>query len=667
MARGEQQSSNESSINVAIRLRPLNNRELSSTNLADRAWRAIPETNSIIQLESAPSLKGISSPSSVRRSSSSLFTYDRAFGEDTTTRDVYDGVAKCIVDGVVSGLNGTIFAYGQTSSGKTYTMQGRKGMENEGGEEGIIQMAARDIFGHVADHPDREYLIRTSFLEIYNEQVRDLLSQNERESLAVREDPKRGVVVNCKEVVVTDLESLLNVLHDGEKNRQVAFTNMNATSSRSHTIFRVTIESREGIDDVDSDDEGGAVLISTLNLVDLAGSESVKHTGATGQRQREGGKINQSLLTLSQVISTLASSKKQFVNYRDSKLTRLLQSSLSGNALMSVICCATPSCNHIEETKSTLKFASRAKLVKMKAEKNEVIDDRALIKRLQKELFRLRNEMEEQQKELKKQRGEEKVNPVEEDDVEDKLNFLKSMILNGAFEDDFNSPGKANKRRRPSLLAESLPPTPAVRPLKNKRKSGDTLSTSMYCSTTPSMDMFNYNDHHNVSLTFCSPTKVSNPSVLSPDPVILFSDSVNHFGSPDLLRKSSEQQLTSENSILKKALACKSEEIAELQRQLQMRLWDVNTLKEENNELKESLMTSSTTELKQYKKYDLFQMLLHRILDVALIFFLCMPSLATLPMVTLGAIFGKWVSPLLQTLADSMYYTVSTNTIESDE
>eukprot|EP00586_Coscinodiscus_wailesii_P022531 CAMPEP_0172518786 /NCGR_PEP_ID=MMETSP1066-20121228/291023_1 /TAXON_ID=671091 /ORGANISM="Coscinodiscus wailesii, Strain CCMP2513" /LENGTH=490 /DNA_ID=CAMNT_0013301233 /DNA_START=66 /DNA_END=1537 /DNA_ORIENTATION=- len=476
MAREEPQI-NQSSINVAIRLRPLNNRESSSSkDNEDRAWRALPETNSIVQLVSTPK-KASSSPklssttSPVKdpfcpavsipqgggggNSSSVLFTFDRTFGEDATTEDVYNSVAKGIVNGVVSGINGTIFAYGQTSSGKTFTMQGSQEdneIDGNPSRDGIIQMAARDIFAHVSSNhhdPHREYLVRISFLEIYNEQVRDLLSKNnEGESLAVREDPKQGVVVNCTEVVVTDLASLLNVLRDGEKHRQVASTNMNETSSRSHTIFRVTIESREVVekddddscddeggvgayfdfefgrfaiesrevvekDDDDScDDEGGSVLISTLNLVDLAGSESVKHTGATGQRQREGGMINQSLLSLSQVINTLASSKKQFVNYRDSKLTRLLQPSLSGNALMSIICCVTPSRHHIEETKSTLKFAARAKLVKVKAQKNEVIGVRVLVKRLQKEMTKLRKDMEEQKKKLKKQRRELKLNGV---------------------------------------------------------------------------------------------------------------------------------------------------------------------------------------------------------------------------------------------------------------
>jgi centromeric protein E len=252
--------------------------------------------------------------------------------------------------------------------------------------------------------------------------------------LAVREDPHRGVFVDSNETIVASASDLLGVLFEGERNRSVASTEMNERSSRSHTIFRITVESRPGgkeeeedgmekgmrrrmkrrkeedgddaggeeddDDDVDGDDDDGdgdgdgddgkregPVRVSTLNLVDLAGSESVRHTGATGDRQKEGGKINRSLLTLSRAIGSLgennsgniggggASQPQRHVNFRDSKLTRILQPSLEGNAMMAVICCATPSEMYLEETRSTLQFASRAKLVKTRAQVNEIVDD----------------------------------------------------------------------------------------------------------------------------------------------------------------------------------------------------------------------------------------------------------------------------------------------------
>jgi centromeric protein E len=275
-------------------MRPLNTKESN----ANRVWKVLPKYHSVTQTTNN------GQPLPERVTGRTFFTFDKTFGEDADTIGVYDSVAKGIVESVVSGLNGTIFAYGQTSSGKTFTMQGsgsiEEGYTNGGG--GIVHMAANDIFSHVQNTPDRIFLIRASFIEIYNEEVRDLLGENA--VLAVREDPRRGVFVNSVEEIVTDFEGLLHILFAGEKNRAVASTGMNERSSRSHTIFRITIESRTKTEEFDENDMGasnsslpidddGAVLISTLNLVDLAGSESVRHTGSTGERQKEGGKINQ--------------------------------------------------------------------------------------------------------------------------------------------------------------------------------------------------------------------------------------------------------------------------------------------------------------------------------------------------------------------------------------
>ena len=214
-------------------------------------------------------------------------------------------------------------------------------------------------------------------------------------TLTVREDKQRVFFVNSSESIVTSMDSLLSVLQVGENNRGVAATEMNERSSRSHTIFKITVESRlkqakkcgeETKEDAMRNADcghGSAVRVSTLNLVDLAGSESVRRTGATGDRQKEGRKINTSLFTLSQVITSLGQ-KVTHVPYRDSNLTRILQPSLSGNARMAVICCATPS--ELEETRSTLQFASSFKLVKTHAQVDEIMDDKSLIRKLQREV-----------------------------------------------------------------------------------------------------------------------------------------------------------------------------------------------------------------------------------------------------------------------------------------
>ena len=282
---------------VAVRMRPLNQNEGNH----NRVWKVLPKYSSVTQTTKT------GHPLPERIQGRNFFTFDKTFNETVSTGEVYDSVAKDIVTSVVTGLNGTIFAYGQTSSGKTYTMQGSGSIkEGTSGSGGIVHMAAEDIFNNISKAQDRIFLVRASFLEIYNEEVRDLLS-NHSSTLQIREDPRRGVFVQSKEEIVTDFNTLLGILFQGESNRQFASTAMNERSSRSHTIFRITIESRkktaaedgEGSEDEsESENENrmseddGAVLVSTLNLVDLAGSESVRHTGATGDRQKEGGMIN---------------------------------------------------------------------------------------------------------------------------------------------------------------------------------------------------------------------------------------------------------------------------------------------------------------------------------------------------------------------------------------
>lgn len=269
-------------------MRPLNKAEGEKR----RIWKVLPKYNSVTQTTSN------GKPLSERVTGRTFFTFDKVFGEEIDTVQVYDSVAKGIVSSVVNGLNGTIFAYGQTSSGKTFTMQGSGSIEEGAASAGgVVHMAARDIFANIQSQPDRMFLVRASFLEIYNEEVRDLLSSS-NQTLQIREDPRRGVFVHSQEEMVTNFESLLRILFHGEKSRAIASTGMNERSSRSHTIFRITIESREKESDDDGDEYSssggdGAVRVSTLNLVDLAGSESVRHTGATGERQKEGGMINQ--------------------------------------------------------------------------------------------------------------------------------------------------------------------------------------------------------------------------------------------------------------------------------------------------------------------------------------------------------------------------------------
>jgi hypothetical protein len=220
---------------VAIRMHPLNANEVD----ANRIYRVSPQDSSVTQTTST------GQPLPERAEGRTVFTFDKTFDEDASNVHVYNNVAKGIVKNVATGLNGTIFAYRQTSSGKTFTMQGSGSIEEgySNGDKGVVHMAASDIFAHVQNTPSRMVVIRVSFIEIYNEEIRDLLGNNA--VFSVREDPRRGVFVNATEKEVTDFESLLGVLFSGEKNRAEAATGMNDGSSRSHTIIQITFESRE--------------------------------------------------------------------------------------------------------------------------------------------------------------------------------------------------------------------------------------------------------------------------------------------------------------------------------------------------------------------------------------------------------------------------------------
>ncbi|GIL68311.1 hypothetical protein Vafri_21594 [Volvox africanus] len=287
---------------------------------------------------------------------------------------------------MVNGFNSTVFAYGQTSSGKTHTMRGSHD------SPGIIPLAVSEAFSLIEANESREYLIRVSYMEIYNEDINDLLAP-ENVKLPIKEGPYGPYVCGLREDIVTSPEQVLELLTTGEANRHIGSTKMNEKSSRSHTIFRMVVESRAV--DAESDD-AGAVLVSALSLVDLAGSERVAKTGAEGIRMKEGTAINKSLLTLGNVINKLsegALATGGHIPYRDSKLTRILQPSLGGNAKTAIICAMTPAWCHREESHITLRFACRAKSVVNNAIVNEVLSDAAVLKRQAKEIEELKRQL----------------------------------------------------------------------------------------------------------------------------------------------------------------------------------------------------------------------------------------------------------------------------------
>ncbi|KAJ3677193.1 hypothetical protein LUZ60_002917 [Juncus effusus] len=353
-------------IYVAVRARPLSAEDAKSS-----PWRI--DANSI-----------------ALANQTTRFQFDRIFGEECKTEELYEARTKEIVASAVSGFNGTVFAYGQTSSGKTHTMKGSKT------EPGIIPMAINDLFNIIEKDVDREFLLRMSYMEIYNEDINDLLVPEHRK-LQVHENIERGIyVAGLKEEIVTCPEQVLRLMEFGESHRHIGETNMNLYSSRSHTIFRMIIESRERVEEGELTDSTDAVRVSVLNMVDLAGSERVAKTGAEGVRFKEGSHINKSLLTLGNVIEKLSEGAKSqggHVPYRESKLTRILQPALGGNANTAMICNITLAQIHANETKSSLEFASRALKVENCARVNEIMTDAALLKRQRKEIEELREKL----------------------------------------------------------------------------------------------------------------------------------------------------------------------------------------------------------------------------------------------------------------------------------
>ncbi|XP_011075412.1 kinesin-like protein KIN-7O isoform X2 [Sesamum indicum] len=376
------------------------------------------------------------------------------FGEDCKTQDVYRARTRDIVAAAVRGFNGTVFAYGQTSSGKTHTMRGSKS------ELGVIPLAVHDLFNIIQQEMDREFLLRMSYMEIYNEEINDLLAPEHRK-LQIHESIERGIfVAGLREEIVASADQVLELMEFGESHRHIGETNMNVYSSRSHTIFRMIIESREKTDDAETEFSCDAVRVSVLNLVDLAGSERAAKTGAEGVRLKEGSHINKSLMTLGTVIKKLsegAESQGGHVPYRDSKLTRILQPALGGNANTAIICNITLAQIHADETKSSLQFASRALRVTNCAHVNEILTDAALLKRQKKEIEELRA----------------KLQGLHSEHLEEEILNLRNTLLKSELE-----------RERMALELEEEKKAQAEREkrLQEQAKKIENLSSMVFCA-----------------------------------------------------------------------------------------------------------------------------------------------------------------------------------------
>lgn len=326
------------------------------------------------------------------------FLFDKVFGPASKQKELYDSAVSPIVYEVLEGYNCTIFAYGQTGTGKTYTMEG--GARKKNGEfpsdAGVIPRAVKQIF-EILEAQNAEYNMKVTFLELYNEEISDLLAQEEtskliddksKKPIALMEDGKGGVFVRgLEEEIVCTANEIYKILDKGSAKRRTAETLLNKQSSRSHSIFSITIHIKE------CTPEGEEMIkCGKLNLVDLAGSENISRSGAREGRAREAGEINKSLLTLGRVINALVEHSGH-VPYRDSKLTRLLRDSLGGKTKTCIIATISPSIHSLEETLSTLDYAHRAKNIKNKPEINQKMMKSAMIKDLYSEIDRLKQEV----------------------------------------------------------------------------------------------------------------------------------------------------------------------------------------------------------------------------------------------------------------------------------
>jgi len=361
--------STNDTIIVAVRSRPFNSREKSAG--ATKCVEFVGKTRAAICDQDG---------------NESCFEFDHVYDDRVSQGQVYEELGAPVLQNAFSGFNGTIFAYGQTGSGKTHTMMGQPD------DHGLIPRLNVDLFEtiHKLQTDNLKFLVVCSFFEIYNEFIYDLLDPHRHVGLQIKEHPVLGVYVkDLKSIVVDSTEKLTELMHQGNSARTQGSTNMNASSSRSHSIFTITIHQK--MNDTEGKENS---LYATVNLVDLAGSERAARTGAQGDRLKEGANINKSLAALGNVINTLAENatkkRKGFVPYRNSKLTRVLQQSLGGNSKCSMLATLSCASDSYPETLSTLNYANRAKCITVNATRNEEAD---MLDKLKNEISMLREKL----------------------------------------------------------------------------------------------------------------------------------------------------------------------------------------------------------------------------------------------------------------------------------
>ncbi len=388
---------NEVAVKVACRVRPLSSREKMHQH--QPCVRIAADTNQIVI------------------GKDKQFTFDYVIPPKVNQSDLYEQCVKGLVNGLFDGYNATVFAYGQTGAGKTYTISGNK---STGDEYGIIPRAVHSMFQTISsgglvtspinsNRSSKEYVVKVNFIEIYKEECRDLLDNVDKD-LQIREDESGNTVIyGANEVVCASLEEVMSCFEAGTSQRHVGSTLMNEESSRSHSVFTILIEQRwsdattnlrdsSTFYDMHSSEPNSYYLGAKFHFVDLAGSERVNRTGNVGDRFKESVHINSGLLALGNVISALSSTEKtrsKHIPYRESKITRILKDSLGGNANTLMICCISPSSCNLDESINALKYASRARYIRNKPIVNMDSQTQCFVE-MQSEIQALRDELQRQ-------------------------------------------------------------------------------------------------------------------------------------------------------------------------------------------------------------------------------------------------------------------------------
>ena len=431
---------NKNNIIIAVRSRPLNQKELEYSNYKTLSFDNREEIT-FLDIESMSSASdggiyiGDENNLVITEYRRKQFKFDFSFNETTTQDEVYRNTTKMLLNNIMDGFNSTVFAYGATGSGKTYTMVGTDD------NPGLMVKAIQDLFSNVKDQQlnGKNFTIKFSYVEVYNETLKDLLVDKSEQNLEIRDVPDRGtVVIGASVTEVMDENYAFELLHDGNKRRREKPTIYNENSSRSHAILQIYVEV-EG----KSFDNVQELTFGKFIMVDLAGSERIT---ATAQGDKESGSINKSLLALSKCIASLVSNKSKHIPYRESKLTRMLKDSLSGNSRIVMIATVSPSLLNKDETLFTLQYANKAKNIKVNLTKN-VIEQKPQINKYEDVIKELNNEI----NELKKQLKEKSINalninvnnnnnnsvlsvnvPTENDEMKDNKEYkkLQDMIIN---------------------------------------------------------------------------------------------------------------------------------------------------------------------------------------------------------------------------------------------